>query len=294
MTFSLSPGRATHKVSNMSQNERHSIQKTLSFLEEKGVKNVDAALITGTGLGGLEHYFSEVWEKISYSDLPAFSTTTVEGHEGNLYFGRIGKSRVVLMSGRFHYYEGYSMEEIARPVRVLVKLGARALFVSNVTGSTRVDIDSGDLVLVTDHINFLPESPLRGPNADDYGPRFPDFSRVYDLQLRETALETAREMNIELKQGVYFCMAGPNLETPAEYQMINRLGGDVVGMSTVPEVIVAKHAGLRICVLSLVVNKCFPLEDIQETTIESVLSVTEEKSAHMHKLFAALIERTNF
>lgn len=277
----------------MSLYDNHFLNQSLSILEEKGVQNIDSALITGTGLGGFEKYFDELWAGIPYSELPALSSTTVEGHEGQLYFGRIGKRRVVLMSGRFHYYEGYSMEEITRPVRMLVRLGVRDLFVNNVTGSTHADIDTGDLVLVKDHINLLPENPLRGPNPDNYGPRFPDFSEVYDLQLRQMALETAREIKLELKQGVYFCMAGPNLETPAEYRMIHRLGGDVVGMSSVPEVIVAKHAGLRICVVSLVVNKSFPLELIQKTTVESVLSVTEKKAADMHKLFAALIEKTS-
>lgn len=278
----------------MNPYDSHFIQKSLSILKGKGVTDVDAALITGTGLGGFEQHFDELWVKIPYSDLPAFSTTTVEGHEGNLYFGRIGERKVAVMSGRFHYYEGYSMEDIARPVRVLIRLGVGDLFVSNVTGSTRSDLNIGDLVLISDHINFLPESPLRGPNADEFGPRFPDFSKVYDEELRQLALETGREMGMKLKQGVYFCMAGPNLETPAEYQMIHRLGGDVVGMSTLPEVIVAKHAGLRICVLSLVVNKCFPLEEIQETTVETVLAVTQKKSPNMHKLVAALIEKSKF
>jgi purine-nucleoside phosphorylase len=281
------------QIAAMSHNDRHYIHRSRAFLEEKGVYNIDAALITGTGLGGFEKQFDELWSKIPYSQVPAFSTTTVEGHEGSLYFGRIGERRVVLMSGRFHYYEGYSMEQIARPIRVLALLGAKDVYVSSVTGSTRADIDTGDLVLIKDHINFMPANPLRGPNADDFGPRFPDFSNVYDKDLRTLAMETARELNMELKQGVYFCMAGPNLETPAEYQMIHRLGGDVVGMSTVPEVIVARHAGLRVCVVSLVVNKCFPIEDIRETTVETVLTVTEKKAGNMHKLIAALIEKTN-
>lgn len=278
---------------SMQMSESEVINETIHILNKQGLHEADAALVSGTGLGGFEGQFDELWHAIPYTDLPAFPTSTVQGHEGMLYYGKLGQRRIVFLSGRFHYYEGYTMQEIARPVRVLRRLGIQDLFVSNVSGSTNAALNQGDFVVIQDHINFMPDNPLRGPNLQEYGPRFPDFSQVYDPELRNLAMSTADALGIELKEGVYFCLAGPNLETPAEYRMIHRLGGDLVGMSTVPEVIVAKHAGMRICAISLVVNKCFPLEEIEETTLETVIEVAAKKSPIMQKLFAGIIENSH-
>ena len=214
-------------------------------------------VILGTGLGGLAAEI-EVETEISYEDLPHFPLSTVESHSGKLILGTLDGVSVVAMQGRFHLYEGYSLQDVTFPVRVMGALGADTLVVSGAVGGMNPLWDLGDLMLLDDHINLLGENPLTGPNLDALGPRFPDMSRPYDCELQEIAISSAMELGITLRRGVYVAVAGPNLETRAEYRMLRRLGADVVGMSTVPEVIVARHQGLRVLGIAIITDLCLP------------------------------------
>ena len=197
----------------------------------------ETAIILGTGLGSLVHEITDKYE-INYKDIPNFPLSTVEGHSGKLIFGKLGGKDILAMQGRFHFYEGYSMQQVTFPVRVMRELGIKTLFVSNAAGGMNPDFEIGDLMIITDHINLFPEHPLRGKNID-YGPRFPDMSEAYSKELIAKALEIAKEKGIKVQQGVYVGTQGPTFETPAEYKMFHILGGDAVGMSTVPEVTAA-------------------------------------------------------
>ena len=210
------------------------------------------AIILGTGLGKLADVITDKTE-IDYGEIPHFPVSTVEGHKGKLIVGRLGDKDVMAMQGRFHYYEGYSMKEVTYPIRVMRELGIRMLFVSNAAGSVNPAFRIGDLMLITDHINFFPEHPLRGQNVP-YGPRFPDMGQAYDRDLIALARDIAAEKHIALQEGVYLGTQGPTFETPAEYRMFYRLGADAVGMSTVPEVIVARHCGIRVLGISVVTD----------------------------------------
>lgn len=268
------------------------IQEAVHFIRQTTGSQPATGLILGTGLGDLTDEMT-IEAVIDYADIPHFPRSTVESHKGKLVFGLLAGQRVVVMAGRFHYYEGWSMQQVTFPVRVLRFLGIDTLFITNVAGSTNADFQAGDLVFVNDHINLQPENPLRGENDDRLGPRFPDMLKTYDKKLIMNALEICHAEKITAHEGVYVALPGPNLETPAEYRMLNRLGGDLVGMSTVPEVLVARHMGLRVFVCSLVSNACFPPEIIQETTLESVLTVARETAPKMNfvlkKLLAASI-----
>jgi purine-nucleoside phosphorylase len=193
------------------------------------------------------------------------------------------------MAGRFHYYEGYSMQQITFPIRVLKALGVNEIWISNVSGSTNAAMEAGDLVFLKDHINLLPENPLRGENDERLGMRFPDLSNTYDRTLTARAIAIAKERNIRAHEGVYVALQGPNLETPAESNFLHRIGGDVVGMSTVPEVLVAKHSNMKIMVVSIVSNQCFPIENIKETTLESVIEVAQKAAVQMAIILKTLI-----
>lgn len=210
------------------------------------------AIILGTGLGQLASEITDTYE-FSYSDIPNFPVSTVEGHSGKLIFGKLGGKDIVAMQGRFHFYEGYCMKDVTFPVRVMYELGITTLFVSNASGGMNPEFKVGDLMIITDHINFFPEHPLRGKNFPT-GPRFPDMHEPYDLKLVDLALEIGKEKNIALKQGVYVGVQGPTFETPAEYRMYRILGGDAVGMSTVPEVIVARHCGIKVFGMSIITD----------------------------------------
>jgi len=229
-------------------------------------------IILGTGLGNLTDFVLKQCE-IEYKQIPHFPVSTVMGHKGKLIFGWLEGVPVVVMSGRFHYYEGYSMQQVTFPVRVMRALGATKMIVTNVSGSTNSNIEAGDIALIKDHINLLPENPLRGTNDPALGVRFPDMMDAYDAVMRKKVLEMARHRQIKLHEAVYIGLQGPNLETPAEYRFLHAIGGDLVGMSTIPEVIVARHCGLRVLALSVVSNKCYPTEDLGETTLESVIAV---------------------
>ncbi|GAB6981814.1 purine-nucleoside phosphorylase [Prevotella dentasini JCM 15908] len=210
------------------------------------------AIILGTGLGQLASEITESYE-FSYKDIPNFPVSTVEGHAGKLIFGKLGGKDIMAMEGRFHFYEGYSMKEVTFPIRVMYELGIQTLFVSNASGGMNPGFKIGDLMVINDHINFFPEHPLNGPNFPT-GPRFPDMHEPYDSELIALADNIAKEKNIRLMHGVYVGVQGPTFETPAEYRMYHKLGGDAVGMSTVPEVIVARHCGIKVFGISVITD----------------------------------------
>jgi len=240
------------------------IKETADFLKKKMHTSPETAIILGTGLGNLANEITEKYE-IRYEDIPNFPVSTVEGHSGKLIFGKLGNKDIMAMQGRFHYYEGYSMKEVTFPVRVMKELGIKTLFVSNASGGTNADFEIGDLMIITDHINYFPEHPLRGKNL--YGARFPDMSEAYSKEIINKALDIAKEKGIKVQQGVYLGTQGPTFETPAEYKLFHILGADAVGMSTVPEVIVANHAGI----------KCFGISIITDLGVEGkIVEVSHE------------------
>jgi purine-nucleoside phosphorylase len=224
---------------------------TTSILKRTGDLKPEVGIILGTGLGGLVGEIS-IEHTIPYSEIPGFAVSTVEGHEGRLIFGKIGFKEVVAMQGRFHFYEGYSMEQIAFPVRVMKALGIKTLCVSNASGGMNPDFRVGDIMLITDHINFFPTNPLIGPNDDKLGPRFVDMGEAYSKRLLTLARSIASKHAIDVKEGVYVGLTGPCFETPAEYRFLHKMGADAVGMSTVPEVIVAVHSGLEVFGISII------------------------------------------
>lgn len=256
------------------------IQETLAYLRARTDAQPHVALILGTGLGGVADELTEI-TAFDYANLPHFPRSTVESHRGQLLFGKLAGVPVVCMAGRFHYYEGYTMQQVTFPVRVMRALGAERLIISNAAGGTNPDYRAGDLVFIRDHINLQPENPLRGANDERLGPRFPDMLRAYDRAWNQTALEVAAANGIRAHEGVYLGLQGPNLETPAEYEYIHRIGGDVVGMSTVPEVLVGVHAGFKIFVVSVVTNQCIPLEQLTPTTIPEVIAVARAAEPKM-------------
>jgi purine-nucleoside phosphorylase len=229
----------------------------------------EVGIVLGTGLGALAREI-EVEEEISYGQIPHFVPSTVESHSGRLLLGRLAGRRVVAMQGRLHLYEGYAAWQVVFPVRVMALLGIRTLVVSNACGGMNPLWAPGDLMLIADHINLLGANPLVGPNLDEVGPRFPDMSAAYDPELQRIAAEVALEQRVPLRRGVYVAVPGPNLETPAEYRMLRAMGADVVGMSTVPEVIAAVHAGLRVLGLSIITDACLP-DALQPTSLQEIL-----------------------
>lgn len=213
----------------------------------------EVGVVLGSGLGGFEQALEDPRE-IAFDEIPGFPRSTVSGHAGKLIVGSIRDKRVLIMSGRFHHYEGHSLDKVTMPIRVMALLGVRTLILTNAAGGVNTDFQAGGLMLITDFINLTGKNPLRGPNMDEFGPRFPDMTRAFDPALREAALERARELGISLNQGIYTWWNGPAYETPAEIRMIRTLGGDAVGMSTVPETIVARHCGMRVMGISAITN----------------------------------------
>lgn len=227
------------------------VKKTVSYIKEKVKFNPEIGIVLGTGLGGLTDEIEE-FGHLMYKDIPNFPVSTVKGHEGKLIFGLLGGKNVVAMQGRFHYYEGYSMQEVAFPIRVLKYLGIKVLILSNAAGGVNPDYEIGDMMIIKDHINLMGNNPLLGKNDDDLGPRFPDMSEVYDKKVIRTFTKIARHHSVHYHQGVYAAVSGPTFETPAEYKYIRTLGADAVGMSTVPESIVARHMGLPVFAVSII------------------------------------------
>jgi purine-nucleoside phosphorylase len=256
------------------------IQNATAFLRSKTDFQPQFGIILGTGLSGLAGEI-EVVESVDYQLIPHFPVSTVMGHAGKLIFGKLAGANIVAMAGRFHYYEGYSMQQVTFPVRVMKALGVHTVFISNAAGSVNADMEAGDLVFIRDHINLQPDNPLRGPNDERLGVRFPDMLHTYDRGLLDMATAIAQAHQIRAHRGVYVALPGPNLETPAEYEFMHRIGADVVGMSTVPEVLVARHSGLRIFVVSVVSNKSYPIEAIRETTHEDVIATVKTAEAKL-------------
>lgn len=249
----------------------------------------EVGIILGTGLGGLAEEIA-VESSIPYEHIPGFPLSTVESHAGRLLLGRLGQRPVVAMQGRFHRYEGYGLGEVTFPVRVMHALGAHSLIVSNACGGMHPLWRPGDLVLLSDHINLLGDNPLVGSNDERLGPRFPDMSDPYDAELRSLAHAVALELGITLREGVYVAVPGPNLETRAEYRMLRNMGADVVGMSTVPEVIVAAHAGMRTVGISIITDQCLP-DALEPADIARIIETAQRAEPSLTRLIACLVER---
>jgi len=264
------------------------IEATANYIRSKINQLPEVGIILGSGLGGLVDEINVELE-ISYEEIPDFPVSTVAGHCGHLIYGILGGKKILAMQGRFHYYEGYSMKEVTFPVRVMKQLGISYLFVSNATGGLNPDFKVGDLMIINDHINMFPEHPLHGKNLDDLGPRFPDMSETYCKELRQKAKFIAIKNRIDIKEGVYVGVQGPTFETPAEYKMFRILGGDAVGMSTVPEVIVARHMNMKVFGISIITDSGVPGE-IVEISHEEVQEVAMKSEPYMTQILKELIE----
>jgi purine-nucleoside phosphorylase len=265
------------------------VETAAGVIRKRSSVSPDAAIILGTGLGGLAERI-DVEVSIPYEQIPGFLLSTVETHAGRLLLGRLGKRSVVAMQGRFHRYEGYGLAEVTFPVRVLHALGARSLIVSNACGGMNPLWAPGDLVLLSDHINLLGDNPLVGSNDERLGPRFPDMSAPYDSDLRALARATALDLGIVLREGVYVAVPGPSLETRAEYRMLRAMGADVVGMSTVPEVIVANHAGMRTLGISIITDQCLP-DALEPADIGRIIATAGRAEPSLTRLISAVVER---
>ena len=264
------------------------IEQTTSYIKQRiGDFEPEVGIILGTGLGGLVDEI-EVEKQLMYSNIPDFPISTLEFHAGKLIFGRLEGRKVVAMQGRLHFYEGYTMQQITFPVRVMKLLGIKTLFVSNASGALNPAYRKGDLMVIDDHINLQPMNPLIGPNEPELGPRFPDMSEPYQTGLIAKALEIARNNNITCHKGVYVAVNGPNLETKAEYRYLRIIGGDAVGMSTVPEVIVANHMGLPVFAISVLTDEGFP-DDLHPVSVEEILAVAHEAEPKMTLILKKLI-----
>ncbi|RYU90789.1 purine-nucleoside phosphorylase [Mucilaginibacter terrigena] len=267
-----------------------SIHNTTEYIKKRiGDFEPEAGIILGTGLGALVNEI-EVEKQLMYSNIPDFPMSTLEFHSGKLIFGTLGGKKVVAMQGRLHYYEGYTMQQITFPVRVMKMLGIKTLFVSNASGSLNPDIKKGDLMVIEDHINLQPMNPLTGRNDEELGPRFPDMSEPYRHDLIKKGLDIAKANNITCHKGVYVAVTGPNLETRAEYKYLRVIGGDIVGMSTVPEVIVANHMGLPVFAISVITDEGFP-EVLKPVSLEEILAVAREAEPKLTVILKELIAR---
>lgn len=264
------------------------IKETARWIQSRTPLRPSTAIVLGTGLGRLAAEI-EVADAFPYGEIPHFPVSTVEGHAGRLLFGRLGGKEVMALEGRFHYYEGYGMKEVTFPVRVMHELGVRNLFVSNAAGGMNPSFEIGDLMLITDHINFMPEHPLRGKNLP-VGPRFPDMHEAYDRALLDMARGIAAEKGIRMVEGVYVATQGPTFETPAEYRMYRILGGDAVGMSTVPEVIVARHCGIRVFGISIITDLGVEGK-IVEVSHEEVQRAADAVQPLMAEIFREMVRR---
>ena len=274
-----------HKIiKTMIKNE---LREAAAYLQSRIIDQTKTGIVLGTGLGGLVNKI-EIEASIPYEQIPHFPVSTVQGHQGRLIVGRIGEVPVLAMQGRFHYYEGYTMEQVTFPARVMKLLGIERLFVSNASGGLNPGFKVGDVMVITDHINMFGTNPLIGPNVDEFGPRFPDMSQTYSQRLIARALEIGKEENLDLRTGVYVGTTGPTFETPAEYKMFRTLGGDAVGMSTVPEVIVAHHAGIEVFGISIITDSGVPGE-IVEVSHEEVQRVAAAAEPRMTRVIERLV-----
>jgi purine-nucleoside phosphorylase len=268
---------------------RRTIQEAVSFLRTKTSDKPPIGIILGTGLGGLAREIKRPLV-VPYEQIPHFPISTVESHHGKLIFGTLAGKKVVAMQGRFHYYEGYTLQQVTFPVRVMKFLGVRILLISNAAGALNPLFRKGDLMLMADHINLLGDNPLIGPNDDTIGPRFPDMSEPYNKELMALAEQTALDLKVKLQKGVYVAMQGPNLETRAEYRFLRTIGADAVGMSTVPEVIVAVHMGMRVAGFSIITDECFP-DALQPVTLKEVIAVAKNAEPKMTAVMKEVVRR---
>jgi purine-nucleoside phosphorylase len=269
------------------ENMLQKIEETAVWLKQNGVFEPAVAIVLGTGLGALAGKIKNA-VSIPYASIPNFPEATVEFHKGNILYGIIGNVKVVAMQGRFHYYEGYSMQQITFPVRVMKALGVQKLFLSNAAGGMNADFKKGDLVVISDHINQLPENPLRGLNNAAFGNRFVDMSCPYNAAMNTQIFSSAKKINVAVKTGVYVAVAGPNLETRAEYRHLRSIGADMVGMSTVPEVIVANHIGLPCAALSVITDECNP-DNLMPVDIAEIIAVAGKADEKLSELLVQVI-----
>ena len=264
------------------------IKETSSYLNRKGVENPSVGVVLGTGLGALVSKIENA-KSISYSSIPNFPESTVEFHKGQLIYGNIAGKTALVMQGRYHYYEGYSMRQITFPIRVMKEIGIKYLLLSNAAGGINTDFKKGDLVLIDDHINLLPENPLRGLNDSAFGNRFADMSAPYNEKINQLFTTAANNLSINLKKGIYAAVPGPNLETRAEYTYLKSIGADMVGMSTVPEVIVANHIGIQCTAVSVITDECDP-DNLKPVDINEIIKVASEADKTLSNLFESVIK----
>lgn len=271
---------------------REQIEEAVAFIRKHTKIRPEVGIVLGTGLGGL---VKEIRKEIvlDYEEIPHFPLSTVESHKGKLIFGTLGGKKIVAMQGRFHYYEGYTMQQVTFPIRVMshkIGLGAKTLMTSNAVGGMNPNFRRGDIMIITDHINLQGDNPLIGPNDDDLGPRFPDMSEPYSLELIAKAEKVAAELKIKTRRGVLVAVQGPNMETRAEYRFLRGIGADAVGMSTVPEVIVAVHMGMKVLSFSIVTDECIP-ETLQPVTVEEVIAVANKAEPKLTKIMKEVVKR---
>jgi purine-nucleoside phosphorylase len=287
--YRLDDPRPPAVVPPLHAHSRAGIALAAAAVRERAALAPEVAIILGTGLGALGREI-KVQASIDYAEIPGFPLATVESHAGRLLAGTLGGKRVLAMQGRFHLYEGYTAQQVTFPVRVMRALGAHTLVVSNACGGLHPDWRAGDLMLIADHLNLLGDNPLIGPNDDSLGPRFPDMSAPYDPALRALAREVAKANGTSLREGVYAAVSGPSFETRAEYRMLRTLGADVVGMSTVPEVLVGVHAGLRVLGISMITDLCLP-DTLEAVTLERIVAVANAAEPKLTALVRGVLER---
>jgi purine-nucleoside phosphorylase len=269
--------------------QRKRIEEAVAFLRDATSLQPTIGIILGTGLGGLAREI-RADAVVDYGEIPHFPVSTVESHHGKLIFGTLGGRRVVAMQGRFHLYEGYSLQQVTFPVRVMHLLGVRTLLISNAAGGMNPQFSRGTIMVITDHINLLGDNPLIGPNDDTLGPRFPDMSEPYSKELIRIAEEVALQMKIRTERGVFVAVPGPNLETRAEYRFLRLIGADAVGMSTVPENIVANHMGMKVLGFSIITDECFP-DALQPANVADIIAVANRTEPHLTAIMKGVVER---
>ncbi|WP_035842218.1 purine-nucleoside phosphorylase [Crocinitomix catalasitica] len=263
------------------------IVEATEYINQEFNLQPEIGIVLGTGLGGLVDEI-KVLKSISYTDIPHFPVSTVESHSGKLIFGELGGKLVVAMQGRFHYYEGYTLKEVTFPIRVMKMLGVKKLFLSNASGGVNPDFEVGEIMIVNDHIDLFPDNPLTGKNIDELGPRFPDMSDPYDSEMIKKAQEIADKLGIKVSQGVYAGLTGPSLETPAEYKYMRTIGADTVGMSTVPEVIVARHMSIPVFAISIITDLGVPGK-IKKVNVAEIIAVAKKQEPKMTAVMKELI-----
>lgn len=266
----------------------NTIDTTVNFLKNRGFESPEVGIILGTGLGALTNHIDIIAE-VPYGDIPHFPIATVEFHNGKLIYGMLEGKKIIAMNGRFHFYEGYAMQEVVFPVRVMKFLGIKKLLISNAAGCMNLNWNKGELMLIDDHINLQPDNPLRGKEAATFGPIFTDMSRPYDPEMNETMLRIAQSEGIPLNKGVYVAVSGPNLETRAEYRFLRNIGADVVGMSTVPEVIAANQMGLPVSAVSVLTDDCDP-DNLHPVDISDIIKTAGTAEKYLVALFKEVVK----